>query len=438
MRIFYGTVVNTSPDTPLSLNTDTVVGVGDDGKISLLESCVSIDELFDRYDIDVRDVYRIPIGQMLVPGLVDSHIHAPQFPNAGLGLGIPLLQWITKYTYPLEARFADPEFAQGATESVVRETLRQGTTTAAYYASIHLDASVKLADAAERLGQRAVVGKVAMDTNSPNYYSETTEESLRNTHQLIQYVQRKQCDHVIPSVIPRFALSCSRELMRGLGQLSRLYSIPVQTHVSESKAECELVERTFKECSNYVQVYDEMGLLHNKTVLGHGIHLNEKELAVIRDRGATISHCPLSNLSLRSGLCDVRKLRESGINVALGTDVSGGYDHSMLSAIRTALHVSTALSFQRGDSYKILDYREAFYMATLGGATALGLGDKTGSFEIGKDFDALLVDMSVPSGASTVSPQDDDAKNILEKFLFLGDDRNIQRVYVSGRQVLTQ
>ncbi|PNF20937.1 hypothetical protein B7P43_G10556 [Cryptotermes secundus] len=351
------------------------------------------------YGIEDVNVYYLNEGEFVMPGFVDTHIHAPQYPNAGLGYDKQLLDWLTTYTFPLEKKYVDVDFAIGVYESVVRKTLASGTTTATYFATIHYESSLFLADIVERLGQRAFIGKVNMNHGTPEGYGEHIYDSFTCTEQYIRNIQCKRNELVQPIITPRFALNCDMQLMMLLGELAAKYNVHIQT------------------------------------VLAHGIHLSDDELKVLAARGTSISHCPNSNTSLKSGLCDVRRLLDTGIKVGLGTDVSGGYSISILNAIRSALQTSTHIFFKKhqGSGYIPLSYHEAFYLATLGGAKALSVDDKTGNFKVGKDFDALIVNMRKPGPIDILDKTD--IKDLIQKFLYTGDDRNISKVYVAGRQV---
>lgn len=391
--------------------------------------------------------------QFLLPGFIDCHIHAPQYPNIGLGLDMPLLEWLNKYTFPLETKFANVEYAQRVYRTVVQRTLANGTTFASYFATNHSDSSLILAREAVAQGQRALIGKVSSDCNSPDYYVETTATSLRDNKQFIQQVLALKSDLVRPIVTPRFAITCGNELQQGLSQLAREYDLHIQTHISENLNEIAFVKELFAS-NSYAAVYEENKLLTNKCVLAHGVHLEDAELAILKKHGTSVAHCPTSNTNLRSGWCDVRRLLAAGVKVGLGTDVSGGSSASIMTTIKDTLDVSHSLNFAKKQhivgtgrisnpddpqnaNYTPLDYRNALFLATLGGAQALALDHKVGNFEAGKDFDALIIDASQAPIDLFDTPKnaDDRLLELLQKFLYVGDDRNIAQVYVAGRQV---
>ncbi|KAG9486772.1 hypothetical protein GDO78_006911 [Eleutherodactylus coqui] len=331
-----------------------------------------------------------------------------------------------------------------------KRTLRNGTTTACYFATIHTDASIVLADAASQYGQRAFIGKVCMDRNDTyQKYSETTEESIRETKR------------VKAIITPRFAISCSERLLNELGKFAEEQNLHIQSHISESPAEIKEVLRLFPDYKNYTEVYDRNKLLTNKTVMAHGCYLTNEELHVFRERGAAISHCPNSNISLCSGHLDVRNALNQRVKVGFGTDVAGGYSVSLLDAIRKAIETSKILFMERSkwdtnktenevkgsmtpkginrdaqndkmEKNNVLSYKEAFRLATLGGSEALSIDHIIGNFEVGKEFDALLINPDAKDSPFEVFshiPKEE----MLQKFLILGDDRNIKAVYVAGR-----
>ncbi|RZF48845.1 hypothetical protein LSTR_LSTR003225 [Laodelphax striatellus] len=348
-------------------------------------------------------------GQFLCPGFIDLHVHAPQFPNAGLGYDMPLLEWLQKYTYPCEQKYSDVNHAKYVYKSVVEKMLSCGTTTACYFGTIHRESTLELAKAVALAGQRAFIGKVNMNFGCPENYSESLEESLEETKKFIDGVLELKNSLVKPIITPRFAVTCDSKLMTGLSKLAEANSLHIQTHISENTSEVEFVKELFHG-KNYTDVYDQAGLLTNRTLLAHGIYLSDSELELIRERGCTVVHCPNSNVSLKSGICKVRRLQKHTVNVGLGTDVSGGYSASMLNCMRSAIDASIVTFFPDSESSP-LTYNEVFYMATSGAAK-----EEISSFNANDS----LTD-----------------SEIIQKFIYTGDDRNIIAVYVDGVQVKT-
>ncbi|XP_048729352.1 guanine deaminase-like [Ostrea edulis] len=431
VQVYCGVLVHATKDECMQILQKHAIAVKD-GKIVFVED---IEKFQQRTNEKEHEIIEIGENAFLMPGMIDTHIHAPQYPNAGKGLDRGLLEWLKSYTFPTEAKFQELEFAKTVYKRVVGRTLENGTTMASYYGTIHLEACLALCDIIDERGQRALVGKVNMNTNSPDYYiEESVDKSVSETRKFVDAVSHKKYSRVLPIITPRFALSCSQQLLDALGLLSIEMDLHVQTHISETKDECEAVRKMFPDYESYLDVYDKAGLIHNKTVLGHGIYLSDKERKKIKEKGASISHCPNSNLSIRSGILNARQCLSEGIKIGLGTDVSGGYSPSMLDAMRTAIHTSNMWSI-KDPAHKAITHREAFMMATYGGSQALAIDHVVGNFEVGKEFDALLIKVDSPGSQIDVF-KEDTPEDLIQKFIFLGDSRNIQKVFVNGEDVL--
>nr|XP_026245062.1 guanine deaminase isoform X2 [Urocitellus parryii] len=368
-----------------------------------LEEASQQEKLAKEWCFKPCEVRELSHHEFFMPGLVDTHIHAPQYFFAGSNVDLPLLEWLTNYTFPVERRFQRMDFAEEVYTRVVRRTLKNGTTTACYFGTIHTDSSLLLAEITDKFGQRAFVGKVCMDLNDvvPEY-KETTEESIKETERFV-----------------------SEMLQRN-------------SHISENCDEVEAVKNLYPNYKHYTDVYDRNNLLTNKTVMAHGCYLSAEELNIFNERGASISHCPNSNLSLSSGFLNVLEVLKHEVKIGLGTDVAGGYSSSMLDAIRRAVMVSNILLINKVNE-KSLSLREVFRLATLGGSQALGLESEIGNFEVGKEFDALLINPKASDSPIDMFYGDfagDISEAVIQKFLYLGDDRNIEEVYVGGKQVV--
>ncbi|KAL7949892.1 hypothetical protein V8C42DRAFT_308894 [Trichoderma barbatum] len=418
---------------------------------------------WDEAEVDVTEAAD---GQFFFPGFVDTHIHAPQYANAGIFGKSSLLDWLETYTFPLEASLKDLSKARRVYARCIRRTLSHGTTTATYFATIDVAATNLLADLCLSMGQRAFVGRVCMDGTdvNPAYYRDgSASECLEATQQTIDHVRRIDpgFDVVSPILTPRFAPSCSREAMAGLAELHRQTGLPIQTHISENPGEIQLVAKLFPEADSYAGVYDKFGLLTPKTVLAHAVHISEEEADLIAHKGSKVSHCPCSNTCLTSGPARVRWMWDKGIDVGLGTDVSGGYSPSILEAARQAALVSrhvamgieipqeggaAALEKEKEKERVKLTVEEVLYLATRGGARCVGLEDRIGGFEVGMEWDAQLVSLSEVNDEGDVHDEDDDHGFVdmfgweswgdrVAKWLYNGDDRNTKRVWVKGRLV---
>ncbi|KAF3695937.1 Guanine deaminase [Channa argus] len=432
--VFRGTFIHSTQKSALDILEDALLGVDTAGKIAFIGNSQELEKLSQTFGFSPSDVTQLTQHEFFMPGLVDTHIHASQYSYAGTALDMPLLQWLTTYTFPVESHFKDLEFAHRVYAQVVKRTLRNGTTTACYFATIHTDASLLLGQIANDFGQRALVGKVCMDSKNSLNYCETTPESQNETRRFIKELLDRKYPLVKPVVTPRFVLSCTKDLLGELGTIAKKTNLHIQSHISENVEEVKLVKQHFPDCKNYADIYHKYNLLTDKTVMAHGCYLSDEELSLFRETGASLSHCPNSNISLCSGVLNVRNVLKHKVKLGLGTDVAGGYSASMLDAMRRALDVSKFLTIQNPE-HSTLTFEEVFRLATLGGSEALSLDDQTGNFEVGKDFDALRVNLTVPGGPIDLI-QKSEPKIQLEKFMNLGDDRNIVEVFVAGRKVV--
>ncbi|NXY44948.1 GUAD deaminase, partial [Ceuthmochares aereus] len=391
-HVFKGTFVHSSRSAPMEILYGHLLGVDDSGTIVFLEPTDQQEQLAKKWEFKTSDIRELSNHEFFMPGMVDTHIHAPQYSFTGTRVDLPLLQWLTTYTFPTEAKYKDSDFAEEVYTRVVRRTLKNGTTTASYFATIYTDTSLLLAEIIDKFGQRAFVGKVCMDMNdSVPQYKETTAHSVQETERFPSMsFYCFQYPRVQPVITPRFGPSCTEDLLCALGDLAQARDLHVQSHISENEEELKLVENMFPAYRNYTELYDKNKLLTSKTVMAHACYLSEEELKLFSLRGAAVSHCPNSNFSLRSGVLNVQNVLKHNVKVGLGTDVAGGYSASMLDAIRKTMMASNSLQINKVNETG-LALGEAFQLATLGGSQALGLDDVIGNFEVGKEFDALLI-----------------------------------------------
>lgn len=377
----------------------------------------------------------------------DTHTHASQHPNTGLFGKTTLLSWLQTYTFPMESSLSELSKARTVYNNFVSRTLSHGTTTAAYYATIHVPTTNLLADICLSKGQRALVGRVCMTTDlSPDYYRDVSEEqALTDSRASITYIREidPKGEIVQPIITPRFAPSCSSSCLASLGSLAKETNAHIQTHLSENKSEIELVASMFPESKSYTDVYDTAGLLTPKTILAHAVHLSAEERQTIKQRGAKISHCPASNTAITSGCAPVREYLNEGLTLGLGTDVSGGFSPSILEECRQAIWVSRFRAMHDGDAAK-LSTEEVLYLATRGGAAVVGLEDKVGGFEVGMEWDAQMVQLNpVPEGGAEEGKFEgmvdifgfESLSEKVQKWVYSGDDRNTVAVWVRGRLV---
>ncbi|KAL0488444.1 guanine deaminase, partial [Acrasis kona] len=386
-------------------------------------------------ELGIKDIYSIQVlekNEFLIPGFVDTHIHAPQYTYMGSATDEPLMTWLHKYTFPAESKFQSTEHARVVYKKLVNDLLKHGTTTALFFATIHLESTKVLADICHTAGQRAFVGKVCMDRNSPEFYIETTESSLQDTEAFINYVNQLEGNLIQPVVTPRFIPTCSMDLMKGLGALSNKYDVLVQSHCSESDDEVNFSKSLHPTHLNDSAIFEECGLLKKKCVMAHCTRLSDDEFEIFKRLECSISHCSLSNAYFGDAILDVQRCIKEGVCVSLGTDIAGGPSPSLLNSMRTSVIASRL----RSQFYRELpiNYKTAFHLATMGGAKALCVDHKIGSFEVGKELDALRI--RVGDTADPVPIFEGDSIEIMfEKFVNLGDDRNIICSIVKGKVV---
>ena len=362
---------------------------------------------------------------LITPGFFDTHLHAPQLEMIG-SYGGHLLEWLNRYTFPTEAKFSDPVHAQVIARAFFDELLRNGTLCALIFSTIHLEATDIFFGEAERRGFRGIIGKTMMDRNAPDALLENAKTSYENSRELLMKWHNRGLLRY--AIAPRFAPTSTPELLERAGDLKREFrDAYVHTHISENRSEVEWVHELFPE-AEYADVYDNYGLLDERTVLAHGVHLTEEELDLLGRRGTRISHCPNSNLFLGSGLFPLHHVLDAGVVVGLGTDIGAGTTPSMFTAMADAYKVQQV----QGVS---LSPFELWYLATLGGARALSLDEETGSLESGKSADFLVLDLQATPLISMRSERAANIEDLLAGLIFMGDDRVVQSAWISGREV---
>jgi guanine deaminase len=362
---------------------------------------------------------------LITPGFFDCHLHAPQLEMIG-SYGGHLLEWLNRYTFPTEAKFSDPKHAETIARAFFDELLRNGTLCALIFSTIHFEATDILFAEAERRGFRAIIGKAMMDRNAPEALLENAQTSYEQSRKLLlKWHNRGLLRYAIA---PRFAPTSTAALLERAGDLKHEFpDADVHTHISENTTEVAWVHELFPE-AEYADVYDNYGLLDERSVLAHGVHLTEEELDLLSRRGTRIAHCPNSNLFLGSGLFRLHHVLDAGVVVGLGTDIGAGTTPSMFTAMADAYKVQQVQGVP-------LSPFELWYLATLGGARALSLDDETGSLEAGKSADFLILDLHATPLISLRSDHAANVEDLLAGLIFMGDDRVVQSAYVAGREV---
>ena len=372
---------------------------------------------------------------VVLPGLVDLHAHLPQVPNAGLGAGLDLLTWLERYVFPLEQGF-DAAAADRLAPIVWRSFAAAGTTTAMVYGAVYeasLDATFR---AAEAHGIRAVIGKVMMDrlTYDPTIDPNTIlDRSLRESAALIERWHGRDDGRLRYAVTPRFAVSCSADMLCQSAALASSTGTYWQTHVSEDRVEIAEVGRLFPDALDYVDVYDRAGGLGPRTVLAHGVHLSDRELGRLVETGTHVAHCPASNLFLASGVMPLGRSLEAGLSVGLGSDVAGGPDLSIFTEMRVGFYAQNAMRVAGRSGGPALGPLDWLRMGTLGGAQALGLDGAIGSLEIGKEADLIAVDPSY--AASVPGAEDADPEDLVSRLIFRSHPDMVRGAWVRGRRL---
>lgn len=418
---------------------DAVIAIDGDG---IITEVIAGDDR--RHAAAARDAISTA-GLCFLPGFVDLHIHAPQYPQLGQALDEPLEVWLGKYTFPLEFKYRDLEFARPRYDTLVRDLIADGTTTALYFATVHLEATKLLAEIALTHGQRALIGKVVMDdpASCPSYYrDESAARAIAETRAFIDFVRQhpdNTAGRVLPVITPRFIPSCTDGALAGLGALALETGAHVQTHCSESDwaHDHALTRYGITDAA----ALDRFGLLTRRTVLAHAGFITDDDMQRIAQRGAAVAHCPVSNAYFANAVFPLRRALEKGVRVGLGTDISGGPISSMFDATRATVMASRMLQSgvdpetppsQRGVAKSAVPMSTAFHIATAGGAAALDL--PVGRFEPGRKFDAIAIDCHASDGGIRLFGEADPLA-ILEKILYTATRQNIARVFIDGQPV---
>ncbi|MEA5048316.1 MAG: amidohydrolase family protein [Eubacteriales bacterium] len=363
--------------------------------------------------------------RLILQGFCDMHLHAPQYPMLGMGMDLPLMDWLKTYTFKTEVRFSDNAFARETYRKLAAELVKNGTTRVCIYSSIHTDATLILMEELEKAGVGGFVGKVNMDRDSCEC-QEQTEESKRETLRWLNACGRFQ--NVKPILTPRFTPSCTNEIMRWLGALAKEQGLFVQSHLSENNKEIELVLQLHPDCGQYWQTYDKYGLWKDHTIMAHCVHSDAAEQQAMIDHNVLCVHCPDSNINICSGFAPVRQMKERGVWLALGSDIAGGAQLPMLQVITGCLRMSKARAIATQGSEPFLTVGEAYYLATSGGARYFGDGD---GFAAGNPLHAVVInDESLPPSARPLT-----VKERFERAVYLSDERNIAAVYGAGKRI---
>lgn len=371
-------------------------------------------------------------NRMIIPGLIDLHMHAPQYSFRGMGMNLELLEWLNAQTFPEEARYADLAYARRAYAIFAGDMKRSATTRACIFATLHLPATGILMEELEQTGLKTMAGKVNMDRNSPDILRE--QDAGRSAADTVKWLEESagRYRNVKPILSPRFIPCCTDELMTRLKQIQAVYKLPVQSHLSENLSEIDWVRELCPESAFYGDAYDRFGLFGGAdcpTVMAHCVYSGEAEQNLMKERGVWIAHCPESNMNLSSGIAPVRDFLNKGIRVGLGSDIAAGSSASIFQVMTDAIKVSKLRWRLVDESLKPLTFEEAFYLATKGGGSFFG---KVGSFEPGYELDALVLDdteLKCPKRLTTLQR--------LERICYLPGECRIAAKYVAGKELFS-
>ncbi|WP_455258431.1 amidohydrolase family protein [Peptoniphilus asaccharolyticus] len=367
-------------------------------------------------------------GKIVMPGLVDLHVHAPQYHFRGLGMDLELLDWLNTYTFPHEAKYADIEYAKKTYSKFVGELEKSTTTRAVVFATLHVPSTILLMNMLEESGLVSYVGKVNMDRNSiPELQEQSAAESAESTIKWLEEIKSK-FKNTYPIITPRFTPSCTDDLMEKLGDITREYKLPVQSHLSENQGEIAWVRELCPGTKCYGESYDRYGIFGREvpTIMAHCVWSDEYERNLLKDRGVYIAHCPDSNMNLASGIAPIRRYLTEGQRVGLGSDVAGGAYLSIFRQMTDAIQVSKLFWRLVDEESKPLIVEEVFYLGTLGGGEFFG---KVGSFEDGYEFDAVVID------DAEYRTEDLNLHQRLERTIYLSANKDIAHKFIRGNQI---
>ena len=368
--------------------------------------------------------------RLLIPAMNDMHVHAPQYRNQGIAMDLELLPWLQNYTFPEEMKYADTGYAERMYRRFVRDLWRFGTMRSCVFATIHTESTRLLMHLFQEAGMGAMVGKVGMNRNCPEGLLEKVEDMVKGYEELIAEFSMPdgQANPLVqPIITPRFIPSCTPEMLRACGQLAVKYQLPVQSHLSENKAEIAWVQELEKESTSYGDAYNRYSLFgQTPTVMAHCVWTKGEELELMKRNGVMVAHCPTSNFNVASGMAPIRRFLEEGLRVGLGSDISGGHDLNIFRMMVYAIQVSK-MHYQQNHEQPFLTLSEAFWLATKSAGSFFG---HVGSFEPGYEFDALVID------DSDLNHDNYSLLHRLERYIYLGDDRQIEHRFCRGKEIM--
>ena len=380
----------------------------------------------DLASIDSEDAEVVDFGnRLLIPAMNDMHVHAPQVRNQGVAMDLELLPWLQNYTFPEESKYADAHYAESMYRRFLHTQWLFGTMRSCVFGTVHTESTRLLMKLYQEAGMGALVGKVAMNRNCPDALCEDVEPAIEGYERLIAEFNQPNA-LVRPIITPRFVPSCTPELLKACGDLANKYQLPVQSHLSENVSEIAWVAELEPESKSYGDAYNRYGLFgQTPTIMAHCVWTQGAELELMKQNGVMVAHCPTSNFNLSSGMAPIRSLLDEGVRIGLGSDISGGHDLNMFRMLVYAIQVSK-MHYQLNHDKAFLNLSEIFWIATKSAGSFFG---KVGSFEPGYEFDALVIDDAV------LYPAEYSLLHRLERFIYVGDDRQIVHRFCRGKEV---
>ena len=414
MRIIHADIVYSKDREELAVHRGSFIAV-ENGRVK---------DIWTEVPEEYRDVPVTDHGSdVLIPAFSDLHVHAPQYPNRGFGMDMLLADWLEKFTFPMEARYADPEFAKLVYDAFVDDLLACGTMHACVYGTVHTEATSYLIERMDKKGIKGFVGKIGMDRNAREDLLEEPEKALRETEAFLEKYSGNK--NTRPILTPRFAPSCTGELINGLGRLGKKYNTGMQTHLVESRWEAEQARLLFPECSCDTEIYERAGLMDNGPVIGgHFIFPSEEDIRILKKYDCYAAHCPDATVSVIAGIMPAGALLDRGVRIGLGTDISAGHHTGVYTQAGRSVQLSKLKHFYEPDGNRAITFPEAFWMATKQSGQLFG---GTGSLEPGSVFDAIVIrDMS--DAAVKLTPE-----QTVERFCYAGTKEDIRERYMSSK-----
>ena len=420
-RIYKAHILYTKEKDHFEVLENGYVAVDENGRVTGVSADLGLLDSENAEVVDFGDC-------LLIPAMNDLHVHASQYRNQGLAMDLELLPWLQNYTFPEEVKFADINYAERMYRRFVCDLWRFGTMRACVFATVHTESTRLLMRLFQEAGMGALVGKVAMNRDCPEELSASVEETVQGYESLIAAFGGDSEALVRPIITPRFVPTCTSEMLRACGDLAATYQLPVQSHLSENKDEIALVKTLEPDSTCYGDAYDRYGLFgQTPTVMAHCVWTEGEELELMKRRGVVVAHCPTSNFNVASGMAPIRRFLDAGLQVGLGSDISGGHDLSIFRVMVYAIQVSK-MHYQRDHQQSFLTLPEVFYMAT---KSAGGFFGRVGSFEPGYEFDALVID------DSDLNHDHYSLIERLERYIYLGDDRQIIHRFCRGKAIVS-